>query len=128
MEIFELPIERIKVVNVRLYDGDDLAYIGRGSPLENIWSHKPSKYSYVTKVDSAEIAIDLYRKYLYKKIKEKDQRICYELKVMLAFLESSGSIALGCFCKDKHGDGQCHGDVVKEVLERMYKLNSEKKL
>lgn len=116
----------INVVNIKKYDGDDVAYIGRGSPLENIWSSKPSKFKYVKIVGSSQIAVDNFRKYLYSKIKEKDRRIVYELKIMLAFYKQNGSLALGCFCKDENGNGICHGDVIKEVLEKMIKLDLEK--
>lgn len=116
----------IRVVNIRNYDGDDVAYIGRGSPLENIYSSKKSKFHYVKYVDSTQIAVDNYRTYLYKKIKNKDRRIVYELKVMLAYYEQNGSLALGCFCKDENGEGLCHGDIVKEVLEKMIELKLKK--
>lgn len=123
----------IKIVKIRTYDGDDVAYIGRGSPLENLWSSKPSKFKYVTQVENSEIAVDLYREYMYNAIKIKDRRIVNELKIMLAYYEQHGTLALGCFCKDEtdHNDLFiceneeiifCHGDVIREVLYKMYRL------
>lgn len=117
----------IKVVNIKKYDGDDVAYIGRGSPLENIYSSKKSKFSYVIMVATSEIAIELYKEYLLKKIKNKDRVILYELKLMIQYYEKHGTLALGCFCKDEHGNGNCHGDFVKEILERAIKLKQGKK-
>lgn len=129
----------IKIVKIRTYKGDDVAYIGRGSPLENIWSSKPSKYKYVKKVDNAKIAVDNFKIYLHNKIKEKDRVIVNELKLMLQFYEENGSLALGCFCKDEtiendlfecveHDEDYvyCHGEVIRDVLLRMLKLKLEK--
>ena len=123
----------IQIVNIRTYKGDDVAYIGRGSPLENKWSSKSSKYKHVIRVENAKIAVDNYRIYLHNKIKEKDRVIVNELKLLFEYHEQTGSLKLGCFCKDEteHNDLFiceneevifCHGDVIREVLYKMYRL------
>lgn len=129
----------IKIVNIRTYKGDDVAYIGRGSPLENKWSSKPSKYKHVIRVENAKIAVDNYRTYLHNKIKEKDRVIVNELKLLFEYHEQTGSLKLGCFCKDEtlHNDlfeciehdedyVYCHGEVIRDVLLKMIKFKGIK--
>lgn len=111
----------IKVVNINKYKFDDVVYIGRGSPLGNPFTSKDSKLA-LYKVDSTEIAVSEYKKYLYKKISEKDRAITYELKIILAYLKEHKTIALGCYCKGenyKHDKTLCHGDIIKELLLKL---------
>lgn len=117
----------IQVVNLNTYDGDDLAIISRPSPLGNPYCHKPSVFPWVQRVPTVEIAVDKYRTYLYNKLRRKDRVITYELKLLLLYYNQKGSIALGCHCKDKHGEGLCHGDVIKEIMERYIQLTNSKR-
>ena len=130
----------IKIVNIRTYKGDDVAYIGRGSVLENIWSSKPSKYKHVIRVKTPDIAIENFKKNIYHKIKIKDEIIVNELKLLLAFYEENGTLALGCFCKDEseHDNDlfecedfydstiKCHGDIVRDIILAMKRLKDAK--
>ena len=60
----------IRVVNKYYYDGDDMVYIGRPSPLSNPYHSKPSKFDpkNLYKTDSVEESIEKFKKYLLLKI------------------------------------------------------------
>ena len=114
----------INVVNKRTFKGNNLSYIGRGSPLGNPFTHKENtKAKFI--VDSVESAVEAYRKYLNEAIESKDRKICDELnRLYKLYFKQGCELNLGCYCKYK-GDELCHGDVVKEILEKaIEKLNS----
>lgn len=117
----------IRVVNKYYYDGDDMVYIGRPSPLSNPYHSKPSKFDpkNLYKTDNVEESIEKFKKYLLLKIKSGDKIIINEIKLIISYYKETGSIALGCFCKGKNGeDHLCHGDFIKELLEKF--LEKEK--
>ena len=107
----------INVVNKRIFKGKNLSYIGRGSPLGNPFTHKEgTKAEFI--VDSIETAVEAYRSYLNDAINNKDKKICDELNRLYKLYYTQGEVLnLGCYCKYK-GDELCHGDIVKEVLEK----------
>lgn len=108
----------IKVVNCHLYKGDDVAYVGRPSPLGNPYTHKLGTTA--IKVDSIRDAISLYKKYLYRELNNKNLKILNEIKLLILFYRNNGNkLALSCHCVDKHGNGECHAFVIKELLERI---------
>ena len=85
-------------------------YVGRGSPLGNPYgatSHAPIV------VGSRMEAIHEYKKYLAKKIREKDACICNELNRIYR-LAKVGDVSLICSCHPL----PCHADVIKEVIEK----------
>lgn len=117
----------IKVVNINYYQGDDVAYIGRGSPLGNPYTSKKSKLAKY-KVDTVEEAVTAYKTYLLAKIRAKDKIILNELKLMLDYYTQNGTIALGCFCKGKNGENHlCHGDIIKEIMMQSLKHRAKGK-
>lgn len=68
-------------------------------------------------VSSREEAAKEYRKWLIKKIKEKDKAVVDELKRLKRIAMEKGELKLGCWCAPK----ACHGDVIKEILEMSIK-------
>lgn len=102
----------ITVVNKRKYDGKGV-YIGRPSPLGNPFPLMDDRYR--------DEVISDYRRWLYN---------CLRVNSCMAFPEMSdqerellklkrihdrkGELTLICWCKPK----RCHGDVIKEILER----------
>lgn len=80
-------------------------YIGRPSPLGNpfVWDKSTPKGSTIPK----------YKIWLEEKIKNKDPKVMEELWRLLRIAQN-GDLNLGCWC----APGPCHGDVIKEVLER----------
>jgi len=87
-------------------------YIGRGSALGNPYTSQELEKTKATfKCSSKEEAIDSYKKYLNKKIKNKDKDICDKLnEIYLRVLESDAYLV--CYCKPK----MCHGDFIKGIL------------
>ena len=88
-------------------------YIGRagrgaaGSPLANPFKVKPHG-----PYERGE-TIELYRGWLERQIAAREPTVCAELN-RLHRVDRSGDLRLRCFCAPR----TCHGDVVKEVLER----------
>lgn len=91
-----------EVVN-RHYQEFDV-YIGRGSIWGNPYSHMPGTKA-LYKVNTRDEAIDLYRSYLWQRIREGTIT-----KEMLIALDSK---RLGCYCAPK----RCHGDVIIKAIE-----------
>jgi hypothetical protein len=98
-------------------DEENNIYIGRGGIVfiegvrypkkDSIWGN-PYKKSDETTLESA---IDLYKKYITKKIKNNE--ITKE-----QILELKGK-NLGCWCKTKKNpNAACHGDVLLEILKK----------
>jgi len=91
----------------------------RFPPEGSIWGNpfKLSKESSAEKFNSKHAAeksvtgntIDKYRKYILEKLNSGE--IGYEE------LEKLRGKNLGCWCKDKGEDTQCHGDVLVEILK-----------
>jgi len=103
----------IRVKNKKNWKGSG-EYIGRPSALGNPWSHKDdtiAKY----KVESRAESISRYRDFLFKVVREKSDEypdIIAELN-RLANIAIKGDLNLVCWCCPD----DCHGDVIKEVLE-----------
>ena len=89
-------------------------YIGRGSVLGNPYSHiKDRKTKAIYEAKDRDDAIDKYSHYfdlMYGSNKAFTQAIdeIYEV------YKSGDDVFLGCFCKPL----RCHGDVIKEKLEK----------
>ena len=71
----------------------------------SLW-HNPFK---VAKVGRG-TALDLYREYIIKKIESEN--------LIPELLKLKGK-TLGCWCKDEHGNGNCHGDILVDLLLEM---------
>lgn len=99
-------------------------YIGRGSALGNPYtgSKELSKTKALYQCDTREEAISNFRGYLEEKIKDKDSEICNMLNEI--FIKAKdGDVNLVCYCKPK----ECHGDIIKEVVESKLILKIFKK-
>lgn len=85
-------------------------YIGRGSPLENPYSSKPSKYKHIQMVDTKEDAIKYFVYDLENGILPDE---AYEALAHITKRFKSGkSITLVCFCKPH----ACHGDEIRKII------------
>jgi hypothetical protein len=97
----------ITVVNKRTHKGTPKDfYIGRPSPLGNPYSHKDNTLAKF-KTESREESVELYKKWLLKRIQDKDPLVLTALKSI------PKDANLVCWCAPL----ACHGDVIKEVLE-----------
>ncbi len=112
---------RIEVVNKYTHVPTDKdVYIGRRSPLGNIYSHMHGTLAQYRVVNREE-AIEKYESYLRNKIKLKDPAIIKELNRIYS-LATNGQVNLVCYCAPRN----CHGEVIKKlVVEKM--LQAEKK-
>jgi hypothetical protein len=111
----------LEVVNVRkMISSDDLVYIGRasgrfhGSALGNpfrIGSH-----------GTREQVIEKYRIWLWKMIRNRDERVISELKMIVERVRNGENLYLGCWC----APSACHGDIIVRcvnwIIESGYEL------
>lgn len=99
----------IQIVNIHDYNGE-YYYVGRGSPLGNPFSDKPSKFD-VMKTGSRKESIEKYKEWIEERLLyNTPQRRAIEECVNI--LISRNKIVLGCFCKPK----PCHAEVISEIL------------
>lgn len=105
----------IKVVNKKWFKGEGI-YIGRGSCVGNLWSVKKSKYD-VIECEDIWCVLDNYEIWLRCRIKNKDVYICRFLNDVWKKIKKGEEVNLICFCKRKNGSGECHGDVIKKIVE-----------
>lgn len=93
-------------------------YIGRGSPVGNLFSHLNEKGSYydIVHVDTREEAIENYKKIQFPFEYENHREFREYIDKMYEKFKNGEDIYLGCFCKPK----SCHGDVIKEYLEKRF--------
>lgn len=107
----------INVVHCKVVQNHE--YIGRPSVLGNMFTHKKGTKADVI-VASREEAVAMYRKWIVYKIKQKDKDVLDELR-RLKQIAINGELNLGCWCAPQ----ACHGDVIKDILERS--INKDKK-
>lgn len=108
----------IVVVNKRTHKSTPFDYyIGRGSSLGNIYTHKPlDKTLAQYQCDTREESIEKFKTYLNDKIRAKDSDICNALNDIYN-MAKKGDVYLVCYCKDL----SCHGDYIKEIIEEKLK-------
>lgn len=90
-------------------------YIGRGSPLGNPYTSmkgRETKAQFVC--DSREESVAKYKDYIISKIRERDSKICGEIK-RIHNMSKSNEVNLVCFCKPK----PCHGDIILSILNTL---------
>lgn len=110
----------IRVVNKSKHSptGNDI-YIGRGSILGNPYTCKElSNTKALYQCSSREESIESYKIYLLDKISEKNIEIC---DIMNKIYKQAliGDVNLICYCKPN----DCHGDIIKEIIESKIILN-----
>lgn len=95
-------------------------YIGRGSPLGNPYSSKPSKLA-EEMVDSRKQPIELYERWVSNALHDETPHVFEYLGEMIDHYREHGKLYLVCFCSPK----SCHGDVIKEILETAINVTGE---
>lgn len=89
-------------------------YIGRGSALGNPFTSiqtKQTKAKFVC--ESREESVSSFKKYIERKVAEKDVEICKALNNIYYLAKHEKEVNLVCFCKPK----ACHGDIIKSLVE-----------
>jgi uncharacterized protein DUF4326 len=106
----------IEVAHVNNYKGAGV-YIGRpcgrypeGSVLGN--PYKVEKIGSREKEGSREKAIELYRIWLWDRLKERGQ--VYDEMKRLVNLAKQGDLILLCWCQPK----SCHGQIIRQAIEK----------
>lgn len=112
-KIVETDMERFNTANHWMTG--NIAYIGRGSPLGNPYSSKPSKFD-VTYVEDSEEAVTRFESDLYGR---RLPPYAYEAMGQLILQSKDNPITLLCWCKDLE---KCHGKVIRDYI-----LNKGKK-
>ena len=100
-----------KITVVNKHHGATGVYIGRGSPLGN-----PFPIG-TTTADSRDAVIARYRIWLTDKIKANDETVCNALNAIAEQALTPDGVKLQCFCAPR----ACHGNVIKEVIEKALK-------
>lgn len=89
-------------------------YIGRGSPLGNIYTHINTNHKdALFKTSSREESIYKYEKYLINQILLGNPNICHAINDLIIKYKRGEDINLICFCSPL----KCHGEVIKRVVE-----------
>lgn len=107
----------INVVNKKTHkpDGEKDFYIGRGSPLGNVYDFKNSNHSQVKyHVNSRGDAILGFKDYLEKEVKDGNPEICYFINKLIIRNLLKKDTNLVCYCSPS----PCHGDIIKEFVEK----------
>ena len=99
----------IQVVNKKTYKGDGV-YIGRPSPLGNIFSHLSVSLAQ-HRTQSRDEAIEKYRNWLREQLKT-DNAVSREFKNLVKFYRDFGELTLVCWCVPK----KCHGEVIRDFI------------
>lgn len=100
-----------KITVVNKHHGATGVYIGRGSPLGN--PYPIDNDTGMTRL----VVINRYRVWLADKIKAQDDVVCDALNDIAEKALSPDGVKLQCFCAPR----ACHGDVIKEVIEKALK-------
>jgi len=105
----------INIVNKRSHVmNDHTFYIGRGSPLGNIYYFKESSHAQAKfKVNSVEIAIAKYKEYLNSEIACGNPQICDAINELIIKKLRNEEIDLLCYCFPL----PCHGNIIKDKVE-----------
>jgi hypothetical protein len=90
-------------------------YIGRPSSLGNPFTHLNTKSKAEVKVNSREEAIEKYKEWITKKIKEKDPAVIQELTNIITIAEHN-DVNLVCWCHPK----ACHGHILKKIIDNYF--------
>ncbi len=90
------------------------SYVGRGSPLGNIYDFRGSQHDQVKfHVSSKEEAINKYEQYLTDCILRGEPAVCDALNYLIIRHKKDQPINLVCFC----APDACHADVIKNKVE-----------
>ena len=95
----------IEIVNLRKTDLDrkQIQYVGRGSVLGNRFK--------IGINGNREQVIQKYRRWLWNRICDHDQRVTEELD-RLKEIAKKGDLVLGCWCAPK----RCHAEIIKNAI------------
>jgi hypothetical protein len=93
--------------------GDDIIYLGRANPSLDIFQSHPLANPFKIGVDGdrSEV-IEKYRKWLFSKIKQKDNQVMQSLNNLKLAVKLKKHKKLACYCKPE----PCHVDVVIKAV------------
>jgi len=119
----------IKVINLKHeppHQRDGIYfYIGRdryGNILGNPFTSIKTNHNLALYVcNSREESIEKYREYFHTEI-QTNQELRSKILEIYRLYEQGETIYLGCFCKPL----SCHGDIIKEFIEKTFLTNQEK--
>lgn len=123
--MFEIQVGNKKFENH--YSGMKI-YVGRPSVPGNPFAAKSSRLAqFEAKTD--EEAVELYRAYLWRKIKSQDPQIIGVL-LDIAQKAQAGKVVLLCWCVSRAGEGHCHARTIKKAVHWLYqtKMSENKTL
>lgn len=89
-------------------------YVGRGSPLGNVYDYKAVDHPQVQfKVENRQEAIEGFRAYLDKQVRDGDPAFCDALNKIIIREMRGEETVLVCYC----APAPCHADVIKHYAE-----------
>ena len=109
---------------IETHKGPNNFYIGRGSVLGNPYSHiKDKKTKAIYEAKDRDDAIDKYSRY-FDLMYGKNKAFTKVVDEIYELYRSGEDVYLECYCK-KHqssdnyvNDVRCHGDIIKEKMEK----------
>lgn len=113
--------------------GDNVFIVSRPNILGNPYTHLNKKTKAQIKVESREVAVELYDKYFDAMIQEKNdsgELFRKEFDKIYEAYKTYDVIYLGCWCND---DECCHADIIRKKLlkrsmqEKLDKILKKKK-
>jgi hypothetical protein len=102
----------INVVNIKDAKGP-YVYIGRYNSYKMLKGSLLANPFFMSNEKDRRVVIDKYRVWLQRHIELKTE--VYDYLLYLKHLSELDDLNLGCWCSPK----ECHGDVIKEVLETL---------
>ena len=114
------PKPLIYIVNCKVpissWPNSDWHYVGRSMGASPIYRGSPLANPYHQREHGREEAVELYRKWLWKKVQAEDGPVMRELMEILEYSLSRKGISLGCWCAPR----PCHAEVIKRCVEWMW--------
>jgi hypothetical protein len=86
-------------------------YIGRGSPVGNMYSHLDNTKA-LFKVDTREQAVEKYESQLKSDIETKRPGVINFLNQIYLKVKAGEEVNLVCYCAPK----MCHGEVIRKII------------
>ena len=99
----------IRVENKKTFKGDGV-YVGRGSPLGNPYTHRPSALAKF-RVASRDEAVDKYEEWLRDRLMN-DAIVRQAFDTLVDFYQCFGDLTLLCWCAPL----KCHADIIKKMI------------
>jgi len=98
----------------------EIVYVGRLNKTLQLDQSPLANPYVINEVNSRDEVIQLFRKWLWKKVNDNNSQQYSELKHLTEIVKSGKVLVLVCYCKPL----PCHADIIKNAI--LWMLNNEK--